>query len=134
MIAIDRDGAVIPGAQDLKNILGGQLGVVGFIPGASYTYDGTDVVVTAAVTLAAGDTFKRIHVQLFDKFGKEVRGEITTVTGTVTLSASTLNKSEPLDLKVTITTVKNRVADGGAYNLQAAGAVGHWDVQKLPEA
>jgi hypothetical protein len=133
MTAIDNAGG-IPGTQDLKNIFGGQTAVGGFVAGATYTYDGTDVVVTAAVTLASGDTFKRIHVQLFDKFGKEVRAEITTVTGTATLSAATLDKSRPLDLKVTITTVKNRVADGGAYNLRAAGSVGNWDIQKLPEA
>jgi hypothetical protein len=121
---------------NLINVFGGQNDVAGFIPAAGYTYDAAtgDVVVTDGSTIPAGDTLARIKVQLFDKFGGEVRGTISALAGTATLSAATLNTSEPLDLKMTIVTAANRIADGGAYNLLAAGDIRHWDIQKNAKA
>lgn len=107
-------------------------GAVGFLPGATYTYNASTgaVVVTAAATIPSGDAIATIRVQLFDKFGGEVRGAITTATGNVTLDGTTLDRSKPLDLKVSIFTTGHIAADGGAYWLQAAGNVSQWDVQK----
>lgn len=107
-------------------------GAVGFVPSVTYTYNATtgDVVVTDASTLPAGDTLSKIKVQLFDKFGGEVRGTITALAGSVTLSALTLNRARVLDMKVTILTTGHIAADGGVYWLQAAGNVSLWDVQK----
>jgi hypothetical protein len=107
-------------------------GAAGFVPGATYTYDSATgaVVITAAVTLPAGDAISKIKAQLFDKFGGEVRGNTSTATGTITLDGSTLNNSKPFDLKVSIFTTGHIAADGGAYHLQPAGSVSQWDVQK----
>lgn len=117
---------------NLLNVFGGQNNVAGFVPALNYTYDfaaGT-VVVTDSSTLPAGDTLISIHIQVFDKFAKEVRAEIAALAGTATISTATLNKSKPLDIKVTVVTAANRIADGGAYNLMPAGQIAQWDIQK----
>lgn len=62
----------------------------------------------------------------------------TTVTGvtiiadddTVVIDISDLDSSKPLCISATIFTVGMIAADGGAYWLQPAGDIGHWDVQK----
>jgi hypothetical protein len=115
---------------NLKN-LSGKL-PAGFNPVVTYTNDGTNVVVTDGTAIPAGDTLKKVKIQVFDKFGGEVR-DVITVTGgpgAKTLSLATLNKSKPLDLKVTVLTTNNIAADGGAYNLGASGSVSDWDSQQ----
>jgi hypothetical protein len=107
-------------------------GATGFLPVATYTYNaGTGaVVVTNASTIPANDTFRIAHLRLTDEFGNEVRGDITTAGTPVTLSATTLNRSKPINLTVTILTTNGIIADGSAFWLQAAGDVARWDVQK----
>jgi hypothetical protein len=125
----------MPGAIDntnLKNYRGTL--PAGFTPSVAFTYNaGTgDVVITDGSTIPAGDTLKKIHVKLHDKFGGEVRGVITVTgaPGALSLSASTLDKSKGLDLTATVLTTKMIAADGGAYNIGAAGNIGNWDVQQ----
>lgn len=105
----------------------------GFTPALTYTYNGGTnvVVVTDASTLPAGDTLKRIHVRVSDKFGKEVRGNIAALAGnTGSISTATLNNSKGLDITATITTTNMIAADGGAYNIGAAGSLANWDIQQ----
>lgn len=118
---------------NLLNVFGGQTNVIGFTPAASYTYNSSTgaIVVTDATALPSGDTLAGYNVQVFDKFGGEIRDNITALAGnTGTIDASTLDRTKPLDIKVTIVTAQNRVADGGAYNIGAAGPIKHWDKQK----
>ena len=117
---------------NLLNVFGGQNDVAGFIPALTYTYNNATgaVVVTDASTVPAGDTLKTIKVKVFDKFGAEVKSTISALAGSATLDGATLNRSEPLDIKVTVLTNLNRVADGGAYDIMPAGAIAHWDIQK----
>jgi hypothetical protein len=116
--------------SNLKNYNGSQ--PAGFTPAVSFTNDGTNVVVTDASVIPAGDGLKKVKVQVFDKFGGEVRDTIilTGAPGAKTLSLATLNKSKPLDIKVTVITNNNIVSDGGAYNIGAAGNISQWDTQQ----
>lgn len=107
-------------------------GAVGFEPAVSYEYDpgANTVTVTNASTIPAGDTFVKAKVRVHDMFGKEVRGTITVAATPLVVDVSSLDKSKQLALAVTILTTNKIAADGGAYGLNAAGDVGHWDVQK----
>lgn len=62
-------------------------------------------------------------------------GAVTSVTLTAddtadTIDVSGLDRSKPLALSVQIVTTNGIYADGGAYGLQAAGNVSHWDIQR----
>jgi hypothetical protein len=109
-------------------------GTTGFTPAVTYTYNSSTgaVVITDGSTIPAGDTLKKVHLRLSDKFGKEVRGIITATGGggALTLSASTLNVSKGLILHATVLTTNNIAADGSFHNLLAAGAIAGWDTQK----
>lgn len=117
---------------NLINVFNGQANVAGFTPAGTYVYDAAaaTVVITDATTIPSGDTLAVIHYQVFDKFGGEVKDKVTATGGAKTLNVASLNKSKPLDIKVTVVTTQNRVADGGAYNIGAAGALGFYDKQK----
>lgn len=124
-------GAQAISNANLKDYRGDQ-GVAGFVPNVTYTQSGNNVVVTDASTIPAGDTLNKVQVKLQDKFGNEVRDNITVTgaPGQKTLSSATLDKSEPLTLVVTVITNNNLVADGRAMNIGAAGSLGYWDTQK----
>lgn len=106
----------------------------GFTPVVSYTYDAAagEVVLTDGSAIPTGDTLKKVHVRVHDKFGGEVRDAITTTGsgGAKTLNVSTLNNSKGLDITATVLTTKMIAADGGAYNIGAAGNVANWDIQQ----
>lgn len=55
--------------------------LVGFAPIVSYAVSGSNVTVTDASTVPAGDTFSKTHVRLLDDFGGEVKGTITIDVG-----------------------------------------------------
>ncbi len=99
----------------------------GFTPAVSYTYDaaGAVVVITDGSTIPGGDTLSKVHVRVHDKFGGEVRDAIVATGGggAKTLNVAGLNRSKPLDITVTVLTTKHIAADGGAYNIGAAGNV-----------
>ncbi len=103
--------------------------IADFNPVLTYTYNaGTGaLVVTDASTFPAGDSFSKVKIKLHDEFGNEVRGVITTAGGSVTISGVTLDKSEPLNVTATVLSTNNLASDGSAWNIQAAGNVGHFD-------
>ena len=108
-------------------------GAVGFIPTLAYEYDATaaEVTVTNTSTIPSGDTFLKLKVRVHDFFGNEVRGVQTVQATPLVIDVSTLNRSKPLAITVTLVTTGNIVADGGAYGyLQDTGNIGWYDVQK----
>ncbi len=104
----------------------------GFTPNVSWTYDAqaNEVVFSDGTTIPSGDDLQIIHCSANDKFGGEVRGSITDSEDNVTLDVSSLNKSKGLDIRATVLTARNIAADGGAYNIGAAGDLSNWDVQQ----
>lgn len=111
-----------------------------FVPGVNYTYDATaaEVDVVDASVFPSGVSLLRTHVRVHDKFGGHVNGEIENPDGsesapdrTATINVSSLNRSKPLDITATVVGDDGQlVADGGAYNIGAAGSLGSWDKQK----
>ena len=116
----------------------------GFTPGVTYVYDSAaaEVDVTDASTFESGHSLLRIHVRVHDKFGGQVNGEIENPDGsdsagdhTATIDVSSLNRSKPLDITATVVGVDPSglaqvAADGGAYDIGAAGSLGSWDKQR----
>lgn len=111
-----------------------------FDPGVSYTYDAATAEVDAWDStrgFPSGVSLLRTHVRVHDKFGGQVNGEIENPDGSespgtraVTIDVSSLNRSKPLDITVTVIGDDGKtVADGGAYDIGAAGQVGNWDKQ-----
>lgn len=124
-------GAQAISNANLKDYRGDQ-GTAGFVPSVTYAVAGNNVTITDGSTIPAGDALKKVHLKLQDKFGNEVR-DVITVTGAPgqkILSSATLDKSEPLKIVATVITNENRVADGCAINIGAAGSLGSWDIQK----
>ena len=127
------------GAQAISNanLLNlSEQGVTGFAPALTYAVAGNNVTITDASVIPAGDALKKVHIRLHDQFGGEVR-DVITVTGAPgqkVLSSATLNKSMPLKITATVITNENRVADGTAIDIGAAGSVGYWDIQKNAKA
>lgn len=125
--------------SNLKDYRGDQ-GTAGFVPAVSYAYDANaaEVDVTDASAFPTNVALKKVKVSVYDKFGGEVRGFIYPVSGsdsghdgTTTIGVSSLDRSKPLDIKATVIADDDMlVADGGAYNIGAAGDIGSWDIQK----
>lgn len=107
-------------------------GAAGFVPVVSYAYDGAgaEVTVTNSSTIPAGDTFAKVHVRVHDFSGKAISGAITVPATPLVLDISTLNRSKPLAITVTVITTNNIVADGSAHGIIDAGTVGFYDIQK----
>lgn len=117
---------------------------VGFVPAVSFVYDAENAEVdfTEESEFPSGVALKKTKVSVHDKFGGEVRGFITPDEGSdsghdgsTTLDVSSLNRSKPLDIKATVIADDDMlVADGGAYDIGAAGEVANWDKQKNASA
>ncbi len=115
-------------------------GTVGFVPKLSYTFDAAakELDLVHDSDFPAGVALKRVHIRVHDKFGGEVRGHITPAGGSLspgdadtTIDLTGLDFSKPLDITATIIADDDQlVADGGAYNIGAAGEVGNWDAQR----
>jgi len=110
----------------------------GFAPVINYVYDAAakEIDVTNASTFPAGVATRVVHVHVHDKFGGQVNSFIkpgvgSGADGTITMDLSTLNASKPFDITATVVADDGKlVADGGAYNIGAAGSLGSWDAQK----
>jgi len=115
-------------AIDNTNIinLGRGNGLPGFIPKIAYVYDSgaKTVTITDTTTYQAGDAKKKLVVKVHDKFGKSVSG-----IDAAAINVATLNLSKPLDITATLITNKDLVADGGAYDIAAAGDLSKYDRQ-----
>lgn len=107
---------------------------VGFTPSVSYVYDAAakTVVFMDASTIPAGDALSKVQVRVIDMDGNEVRDAITTTGagGAKTLNVASLNSAKPFNLAVTVLTTGHIAADGGAYQIGAAGVLSYWDTQK----
>lgn len=113
---------------------------VDFEPAVAYAYDANaaEVDITDTSSFPSGVALKKTKIQIFDKFGGEVRGFIYPSAGSdsghdgeTTISVSTLDRSKPLDIKATVIADDDMlVADGGAYNIGTAGNLSNWDIQK----
>lgn len=118
-------------------------GTTGFVPTVSYVYNAVDkeIDLTHTSDFPSGTALKKVQIQVHDKFGKQVNGSITPPVDSgddaeTTIDVSTLDNSKGLDIKATVISDDgggvglNMVADGSAYNIQAAGNLGSWDIQK----
>lgn len=113
-------------------------GTTGFSPVVTYVYDAAakEIDVTQASIFPADVYLGKVHVKVHDKFGGEVRGTVVAIPGSgvadeITIDVSTLDASKGLDITATVLANDGMlVADGGAYNIGAAGSLGSWDKQK----
>jgi len=105
-----------------------------FLPEVSYAYDATakTVTVTNTSTMNGTDTLVQTKIKVHDFFGGTVNAVLddSDVDQIIVVDVSSLDASKPLALNVIVKTTAGIIADGGAYGLQAAGDVSHWDVQK----
>lgn len=111
-----------------------------FVPAVSFEYDvnAAEIDFTDSSTFPSGVALKKTKIQVFDKFGGEVRGFIVPVSGSdsghdgeTTVSVSSLDRSKPLDIKATVIADDDKlIADGGAYNIGTSGELSSWDKQK----
>lgn len=115
-------------------------GTTGFEPAVTFAYDADakEVDFTDSSDFPNGVALKKVKVSVHDKNGDEVRGEFGPGTGSdsgtqseVTLDVSSLDSSHPFDIRATVIADDDQlVADGGAYNIGAAGSIGNWDKQR----
>jgi hypothetical protein len=105
------------------------LDYTGFNPVLNYAWDGVakTVTVTDATAFPAGDAFQNVNVQVHDRFGGTVKGNIAAAAGnTGAMDVSSLNPTKGLAVTATIITNKGLTATGTAHNMQAAGALANY--------
>lgn len=115
----------------------GDQGTAGFAPVVSYVFNaGSEIVsITNATTWPSGKSLGKVKVSVHDKFGNQQNGVIDPDEGsgtdnTIVIDVSDLDLSKPLDITATVLDSTGRlVADGGAYNINAAGNLSSWDKQ-----
>lgn len=130
-------------AIDNSNLLDyrGDQGTSDFVPALAYDYDSgaAEIDFTDTSSFPRDVHLKKTKIQVFDKFGGEVRGALGPATGSssgmqteTTIDVSSLDRSKPLDIKATVIADDDMlVADGGAYNISdGTGNLGSWDKQK----
>lgn len=96
----------------------------------AFTLSTKVVVFTEAGAVPAGDTFKRLNIEVFDRNGNKKTGTTATATGTVTIdldAATALDLTGPVHFKAIVSTVKNLSKDGSFYDFDpvadAAGSL-----------
>jgi len=116
-----------------QNILGYCCNALGDVVGsATFSYNaGTNTLtVTDTSTIAAPDTFKIMHVDVYDRFGGKVYGHIDVAAGNVALSTATLNASRGFAVNITLVTTAGVAKDGSAYKIANSQTTGGFDVEK----
>jgi hypothetical protein len=119
----------------------GTEGTSEFIPKVTYAFDAVakEVDVTDESTFPADVAIKKVQIKVHDKQGGTAHGFILPAEGsdsghdgTTTIDVSGLDLSKPLDITATVIgdSDSGLIADGGAYNIGAAGELGSWDKQK----
>jgi hypothetical protein len=105
--------------------------IVGFTPKVSFVYDAEakTLDIQDGSAFPAPDSLKRVHVQVHDRFGAEVRGEITATgeAGKQTIDLSPLNPSKGLNVVVLVISTNGLRADGSAFGISNAGDVAYWN-------
>lgn len=91
-----------------------------FLPVVTWAFTNSTktVVFTEAGAVPAGDTFKRLNIEVFDRAGNKKTGGTGTATGTVTIdldASVSLDMTGRFQLQATVTTLKNLAKDG-SYN------------------
>ncbi len=106
-----------------------------FNPAIAYVFDANAETVTCTISTTGTTPVEQAHIRVHDKFGGEVRGEGSANTESgeteqVIISTADLDASKPYDITATVLANDGKwVADGGAYNIGAAGSLGSWDKQ-----
>jgi hypothetical protein len=115
-------------------------GTTGFAPAVEFVYDAEakEIDFTDRSVFPSAYAHEKTIVRVHDKFGGEVRATIASgsgsgsgVQGEETVDVSSLNRSKPFDITVTVLADDGKtVADGSAHDIGAAGDIGSWDIQK----
>lgn len=90
----------------------------------------TLTVTDASSGFPAGDSFRRLHVDVFDKFGNKKYGKIDAAAGNVVLDISTLNVSRGIAVLITVVSTKGLAKDGTAFKIANTQTTGNFDVEK----
>lgn len=104
----------------------------GFAAAATFEHDAVaqTLEVTDASVIALPDTFKILHIDVYDKFGGKVYNKITVAAGSVVIDISTLNPSRGLAVAITIVTTEGKAKDGTAFKIANSQTTGSFDVEK----
>jgi hypothetical protein len=92
-----------------------------FVPVVTWAFVNATKIVTFTEggAVPAGDTFKRVNIEVFDRNGNKKTGSISAAAGNVAidLDASTsLDLTGPVAFKAVVSTVKNLSKDGSFYD------------------
>lgn len=115
--------------ENIKDKLCGGCDCTGFTPRVTYAISSNTLTVTDASTYAAGDDRKVLHASIHDKRGGKVVMAIVAGDGddAQAVSIASLDRSEGIDMLVTVVSLEGCISDGHASNLGASGAAGYWD-------
>lgn len=94
-----------------------------FLPAATFGFvKSTNILtITEAGAVPAGDTFKRMNVEVFDKNGNSKTGTIAAAAGNVAIdldAATSLDLNGDINIKVTAVTSNGLAKDGWYYGLK----------------
>jgi hypothetical protein len=106
--------------QSINNqaILGYCCNALGDVQGkAKYSYDSNakTLTVTDESTIPAPDTFKVLHVDVYDRFGGRAYGTINAAGSNTAIDVSSLNASRGFAVSITVVTNKGIGKDGTAF-------------------
>lgn len=115
--------------ENIKDKLCGGCDCTGFVPSVTFALSGNNLTVTDATTYGAGADRKLVQIYVYDKKGNKASGSIAAADGddAVVVSVADLDRSEGMDLMVTVVSTVGCVSDGHASNIGASGSVGSWD-------
>ncbi len=115
--------------ENIKDKLCGGCDCTGFVPAITYALSGNNLTVTDATTYGAGADRKIVQIYVNDKKGNQVSGSIAANDGddAVVVSVAGLDRSEGIDMRVTVVSNVGCVSDGHASNLAASGSAGSFD-------
>jgi hypothetical protein len=115
--------------ENIKDKLCGGCDCTAFVPAVTYALSGNNLTVTDATAYGAGADRSIVQIYVHDKKGNKVSGSIAAADGddAVVVSVAGLDRSEGLDLMVTVRSNTGCISDGHASNLQATGSAGSFD-------
>ncbi|MCZ2085380.1 MAG: hypothetical protein LC112_14020 [Flavobacteriales bacterium] len=120
-----------------KAILGYCCNCAGDVLGkASYSYDSNagTLTVTDQSQIPATDTFKVLHVDVYDRFGNKAYGTINAAGGNVVINVAGLNSSRGFAVSITVVTGNGIGKDGSAFiNVAATQNSGQFNVEDNPD-
>ncbi len=104
----------------------------GVIGKASFNYDATakTITVTDESTITAPETFKIMHVDVYDRFGGKAYAHIDAAAGNVVIDVSTLNPARGFAVAITVVTNEGTAKDGTAFKIGNSQTTGEFDVEK----